>query len=374
MASTSVVSPLQFVQNVLSLQSEAGRPSAQICSAITKLKDLCEIQTPGAALDWRRGTGASTSGGGSSGGGGNSRPLFRGPGTGASLSPGMPRSSSNRSFGASTSGGGSPHTPSAGSPFTPSPLPGGTGGPTRYQSMFKNSSQDVEDKILNNIILSKLNKFSGSTYTDVRDFLYQILGSEEPEMAEMVRHFMQLVFKKAATEEVYCPLYAKLLADISSRYKVILEEMQKLQDTYLDIFEDVVEVPEGGDNYEAFVEKNKEKKYRQGYSQFLAELAALEILDLSNLEQTFRRLFDLMLRYAAVPDKKALVEEYADCLVRMSKVLKKKSSPFFLAARNSLSTQSASALTELIDKKEMFPSLSQKARFILMDVKDNLSA
>jgi len=231
----------------------------------------------------------------------------------------------------------------------------------------------VEDKILNNIILSKLNKFSGTTYTDVRDFLYQILGSGEPDLGEMVRQFMLMVFKKAASEEIYCALYARLLAEISTRYKVILEEMQKLQEHYLEIFDEVEEVQEG-QNYDTFVEKNKDKRYRQGYSQFLAELAALEILDLSNLEQTFRKLTDLMLKYAVEPESKTLVEEYADCLVRMSRVVKKKSSPFFIAARASLLAISRTSVDTLLAQKGAFPSLSPKAKFILMDVKDNLAA
>jgi hypothetical protein len=241
----------------------------------------------------------------------------------------------------------------------------------RYQSRFKNSSQPVEDKILNNIILSKLNKFSTTTYVDVREFLYQILGSGEPDLGEMVRQFMLLVFKKAASEEVYCALYAKLLAELSVRYNVILEVMHTLQSNYLEIFDEVEEIAEGGDNYDVFVEKNREKRYRQGYSQFLAELAALEIMELSHLEKTFQKLTSLMLKYASVPEKKALVEEYADCLVRMSRVLKK-SSAFFVSARSTLMSISKGSIDQLLEKKEQFPSLSPKARFILMDVKDNL--
>ena len=276
----------------------------------------------------------------------------------------MHRSNSARSF---ASGSASP----VGTPYSPLPSPYS---PMRYQSKFKNSSQPVEDKILNNIILSKLNKFSTATYADVRDFLYQILGSGEPDLGEMVRQFMTMVFKKAASEEVYCSLYARLLAEISTRYSVILEEMHVLQKNYLEIFDEVEEVPEGGDNYDAFVEKNKEKRYRQGYSQFLAELAALEILELTNLEQTVRKLTDLMLKYAAIPDSKTLVEEYADCLIRMSRVLKKKSSPFFSAARASLLSISKTSVDTLLAQKDSFPSLSSKARFILMDIKDNLTA
>lgn len=353
-------SPLEKVQGILALQSKMGRPSQTICTAISNLKDLCELNSSGIPSDWRRGGGKG----------------------GHSNAPAKPSFRSSHSGGpslANGSGSSSLHKPST---STPSISAGAVSRPSfnsmggshhvRYQSMFKNSSKPVEDKILNNIILSKLNKFSGSTYNDIRDFLYQILGSGEPDLAEMIREFMMLVFKKAASEEVYCPLYAKLLAEISGRYKVILEEMQKLQSNYIDIFDDV-EDPDGGEDYETFLAKNKEKRYRQGYSQFLAELAALEILDLSNLEKTFTKIFELMLKFGKLEHKKALLEEYADCLVRMSKVLKKKMTPFFIEARSTLLRISSGAIEEFLHNKGIYPSLSPKARFILMDVKDNLS-
>ena len=354
---------LQTIQGLLALQPQAGKPSQAICSAVGGLKELCDFQGT-TTVDWRRGTPSSLH---QNNRGGNARSNFRNQ-TNQAPSP-IHKSSSARSFGSITSPN---NTSPGGSPFTPVPA-SGSYTPVRYQSRFKNSSQPVEDKILNNIILSKLNKFSSATYVDVREFLYQILGSGEPDLGEMVRQFMLLVFKKAASEEVYCSLYAKLLAEISIRYKVILEEMQKLQSNYLDIFEEVEEIPEGGDNYNVFVEKNRDKRYRQGYSQFLAELAALEILELSNLTETFMKLTGLMLKYAAMSEKKALVEEYADCLVRMSRVLKKKSAPFFVAARASLLAISKNSVDTLLANKDTFPSLSPKARFILMDIKDNLT-
>lgn len=297
---------------------------------IATMKDLCELQ---GMTDWRRGTPSYT---------GTQRFAPRGP----------PRSAA-----------------------PPAPLPAGALPPAhaphnRYQSRFKNSTQPVEDKILNNIILSKLNKFSPATYADIRDFLYQILGSGDPDLATLVRDFIMLVFRKAASEEVYCALYAKLLAEISSRYTVVLEEMHKLQSNYTEIFEDVVEIPEGGDNYEAFVEKNKEKRYRQGYSQFLAELTALEILDLSTLRDTFQLLLGLIQRHGLVAGKKTLVDEYADCLVRMSKVLKKRMTPFFTNARSTILETCGETLNACIATK--CESISPKSRFLLMDVKDSM--
>jgi len=343
---------LQDIQSLLALQSQVGKPSQAVCIAVGALKDLCELQGT-TNVDWRRNAPPSPNQ--------NGRQVFRNQSSG-SLSSGLHKSSSAHSFRSSNSSPGNTSPTVVSSSYTP----------MRYQSRFKSATKDVDDKILNNIILSKLNKFSISTYVDVREFLYQILGSGEPDLGQMVRQFMLLVFKKAASEEIYCALYAKLLAEISVRYKVILEEMQKLQTNYLEIFEEIEEVAEGGDNYDVFVEKNREKRYRQGYSQFLAELATLEILKLSNLEETFMKLSGLMLKYAAIPEKKALVEEYADCLVKMTRVFKKKSSQFFSDARASLLAISKDSIDTLLEKKEMFPSLSPKARFILMDIKDNL--
>jgi len=352
----TVMVTIPQIQSILSNQKTVGRPSAQICTNIAGLKDLCELN--GTNVDWRRGTQGASPG---------ARPVYRNgnsPSVSQNSSP-FPKSSSSKSLISSP-----PESPAA---YSPVPKTNGPYVSVRYQSQFKNSSQPMDDKILNNIILSKLNKFSVTTYGDIREFLYQILGSGEEGLADMIRQFMLMVFKKAASEEIYCSLYAKLLSEISVRYGVILEEMHKLQENYLTIFDDVEE-KENSEKYETFVEKNIEKRYRQGYSQFIAELSTLEIIKLSHLEQTFCRIFDLILKNAVLPDKRTLLEEYADCLVRMSRVFKKKSSPFFVSARSSLLALSKQTLDLVITKKDDYPSISPKARFILMDVKDNLTA
>lgn len=383
----TVESPLQLVQSILKQQKDVGRPSQEICTRIAGLKDLVEIGPVGGSSfqDWRRGGGGGGGGSNSNNGGGSIRGYhsrsmngFRnGGGASATTSspvptpPSTPLSLPSIPFRRVTSYNSTASAESATSQSSMPPL--GQGSPAaRYQSKFKNSNQPVESKILNNIILSKLNKFSPATYADIRDFLYQILGSGEPDLTEMIRDFMMLVFRKAASEEVYCSLYAKLLAEISSRYTVILEEMHKLHDNYLEVFDDVVEIPEGGDGYEEFVAKNREKRYRQGYSQFLSELAALEILSKSALEQSVQKLMSCIRAAAEKPEKKTLVEEYVDCLVRMVRVLRKKRTVFADAARTSLLGLSQETLTSCIGEKERFVSLSPKARFLLMDVKDIL--
>lgn len=340
---------VETIRDVLAQQKTMARPSSSICATIAALKELCDIGPP--QVDWRRPQATAAP------------RTFRSQQPAPTPSPqAFTRNASSFSLGSVASGAESPVSPATKK----------SGASPRYQSQFKNSSQPVEDKILNNIILSKLNKFCPTTYNEIRDFLYQILGSDDAGVCDMIRQFMLLVFKKAASEELYCSLYAKLLSEISERYKVILDEMNLLQENYLAIF-DEVEEKEQHEKYDTFIEKNIEKRYRQGYSQFIAELSTLEIIKLSQLEETFKRIFDSISKNGVEPEKRTLIEEYIDCLLRMSRVFKKKRSPFIVAAKHSLMGLSTPYLEEILGKKEMYKSVSPKARFILMDVKDNLS-
>jgi hypothetical protein len=331
------------IKQILSLPPITQRPSQAICDIIANLQDLCEIQGMTIRAEWRRATP-------------DNQYRFSG-------SPGdsTPRRNGFRSNGETPISRVSSASSISASP--PPPVP-------KYQSKFKNSNQPVDDKILNNIILSKLNKFSAKTYNEIRDFLYQILGSGEPGLQEMIPHFMKLVFRKAAIEEIFCPLYAKLLSEISAKYSVILDEMHTLQANYMDIFDDIHE-PESKD-YALYVENQKAKEYRKGYSQFLAELTALEILDLNVLNTTFQCILKNMTHFGKMDDNKTLLEGYSDCLFRMAKVLKKKTTPFFIGARQTLLASNGTVLEHMINNKSEYVSESAKTRFILMDIYDIL--
>lgn len=338
----------RIIKTILGHQSSVPKPTVEICSAITNMKDLIELQGT-VQNDWRRNSPTESG-----------SPRFHSSGSTESFSKRsnfrtggdspISRVSSSKSFSNMEMAGGG----------TPPPIP-------KYQSKFKNSNQPVEDKILNNIILSKLNKFSPKTYSEIRDFLYQILGSGEPDLQEMIRDFMLLVFKKAAAEETFCALYAKLLCEISSRYSVILVEMQSLQKNYLGIFDDIQD-PTSKD-YELFVESQKEKRYRRGYSQFLAELIALDILNIDLLKSTFQRILANMLLFGKLSDKTTLLEEYSDCLLRMAKVLKNKNTAHF---KKALMEENGQTLSELIANYKIYPSISAKTKFMMMDVLENL--
>ena len=357
--------------------------SADTQQKIANLRGILDSKTLASARnggDWRRGAANSSS---------NSGTEQRWRNTNGTQRNGFMRNSNSSGSLSNGSGGGTPRTPLttpvAQQPSTPkTPYTGPPLG--RYQSRFKNQSEPIEEKILNRIIRLKLNKFGPTTYTEIRDFLYQILGqesvateddgevqAEEGQVAEFVRDFMLMVFKKAASEEIYCPLYAKLLSEIGSKHSVIFEEMNSLYKNYMEIFEEA-DVNTASGDMASFEKKNVEKKYRQGYSQFIAELTTLEILSLDALLATFRTLFSQIEKHGRTAENKPLIEEYVDCLLRMSRVMKGKSSEFFCTARNKLFLQNKETIDNLINIRDgTYPSLSPKARFLLMDIRDILN-
>ena len=343
----------KHIKVILSLEGGVSKPPTSVCASIQSMRDLIELQSHIKA-EWRK-TGTESGSGSpyrfhsSTTDSFSKKMAFKGTQDGQMPRNNLLKSGQSQSHNDNTN--------------TPPPIP-------KYQSKFKNSTQPVDDKILNNIILSKLNKFSPKTYSEIRDFLYQILGSGEPDLQQMIRDFMKLVFRKAAIEEIFCPLYAKLLCEISVRYTVILQEMNSLQSNYLLIFDDVHEST--SNDYNEFVESQKNKQYRLGYSQFLAELTGLEILDLDLLNSTFQKILKNMLAIGVQEDKKTLMDEYCDCLSRMAKVLKKKNGKFFVTARQTVYQSNKDTLNEFIQNFQNYPSETTKTRFILMDIKDIL--
>jgi hypothetical protein len=240
----------------------------------------------------------------------------------------QPSSSSHYAFGNRNKGGFTGRQvsePPASIPLTNSTTPvtetqvsadGFRPAPQKYVSKFKKSSEKVEDTILNTILLGKLNKFSELNYAEIKEFVTHIIDGGQ---TEMIKCFMKLVFEKAASEEMFCPLYAKLLSELSSRYPVLLTEMANLYSVYMAIFE---EVPEGkAENYNEVCKQNVEKKYRRGYSQFLAELIKHNVINNEVFMKTITTIITQIEYNLKTKEATKLIEEYADCLIKVMKAI-----------------------------------------------------
>ena len=235
----------------------------------------------------------------------------------------------------------------------------------RYHSRFK-ATGNIEDKILNTVIGNKLNAFTPLTYNDTRDFIYQIIDSGE---REFTRDFIVKVFAKATTEDLYCALFAKLIAEIAHKYPVMYEEMDKYHSEFLSVFEDVKEDAET--DYVVLV---KQKQYRMGYGQFIAELAGLNALEKHQLISMVTKIGDSIWALSAAENKVKTVEEFIDCLVRLTAGLRDRSPVFFKSVKGELVKILGEKISTLIARSSPFPSLSKKGGFGLMDLKEILGA
>jgi hypothetical protein len=197
------------------------------------------------------------------------------------------------------------------------PRSGGHSLANKYVSKFKKNSEKVEDTILNTIILGKLNKFSELNYDEIKEFITHIIDSGE---TDMIKCFMKLVFEKAASEEIFCPLYAKLLGQLSARYPILLTEMANLYSQYMEIFEEIEE--DNATNYNEVCKRNVEKKYRRGYSQFLAELIKHDVIDIDVFMKTVTKIITQVELNKMRKEYTKLNEEYADCLMKIMKAIR----------------------------------------------------
>jgi len=242
----------------------------------------------------------------------------------------------------------------------------------KYVSKFK-KTENLDNTILNTIINGKLNTFSPTNYNDIKCFLEQILDSGE---TDFLKDFMLLVFKKAAAEEIYCPHYARLLSELSKSYPILNDEMLKLQQTFMGIFDEVEEMSVAKEDYAAFLERNKQKIFRLGYSQFLAELSRNGVLSSTIILATLNKLLDQICIFGQKSDNNKLIEEYCDCLLRMIKIFEKVQSGSYLGSlKTDIHLNMNDRISEILKNSSAnYPSISKKAKFSLMDISDILSA
>ena len=191
---------------------------------------------------------------------------------------------------------------------------------------------------------------------------------------------MKLVFEKAASEEIFCPLYAKLLSELSSRYPVLLSEMANLYSVYMEIFEEVVDTK--AENYNEVCLRNVEKKYRRGYSQFLAELIKYSVIDTDIFMKTVIKIITQIENNIKILEAIKINEEYGDCLMKIMKAIQEDSyggDDIDLTKRTMIETIRQSLKVDIINRIQHlsvrnteYKGISNKARFTFLDVYESI--
>ena len=242
----------------------------------------------------------------------------------------------------------------------------------KYVSKFKKTTDKVEDTILNTILLGKLNKFSEPNYNEIKEFITHIIDSGQ---TDMMKCFMNIVFEKAASEEIFCPLYARLLSELSMQYPILLSEMSNLFSKYMKIFEEIVGTD--SDNYDELCKRNIEEKYRRGYSQFLAELIKYNTIDTDTFIKTLLTIITQIELNASTTESIKLNEEFADCLMKVMKAIRtnmvdmEDDHPIY-QVRNILKHDIMGRIKPLSVKCADYIGISNKARFTFLDIYESI--
>jgi MIF4G domain len=229
---------------------------------------------------------------------------------------------------------------------------------SRYQPLeTKIANESLEDRIMGKI-RSKINKIGESTYEPTKAFMVQILDSGETDFLD---EFMRFVFKKAATESSFCAIYARLLHELADEFGHLRTEMVRRFQEYTQIFTEAKSAPDVGTaDYEAFVESQSQKKFRRGYSQFVAELAKLGEIQTDDFRMLVVKIVESIQESVKDPDNRVLSDELIDCLITICR-----------SSGSLLTNDYLKAVDEIVKSpRTNMPGLSTKGLCGLMDLQD----
>jgi hypothetical protein len=156
--------------------------------------------------------------------------------------------------------------------------------------------------------------------------------------------------------------------------------MANLYAQYMLIFE---EVTDGTDeNYSELCERNIVKKYRRGYSQFLAELIKYNVIDMDTFMKTVTKIISQIELNLTLSGSIKLNEEFADCLMKIMKAIQttncdddddeKEDLSNILKIRTILKKEIALRIQPLTIRRPDYVGLSNKARFTFLDIYENI--
>lgn len=272
------------------------------------------------------------------------------------------RRKDHRGGGGHHRGGGTHHAAATAAPSAAPSSPPAAAAANTFSSAAVKASEDVEDRILAKV-KGKINKIGPSTYDATKSFMQQILDSNETEFLD---EFMQFVFQKAATESAFCSLYARLLHELADEFTHLRTTMVALFRDYTRIFSEVSEPSKTDEtSYKQFVEAQERKKFRRGYSQFVAELVKAGEVSAADFGTLITNITTVLESNYMDATKTLLCEEYIDCLANMcttaSTILC--DADWSPAIRDRIQVLSKKPRAEV-------PGITNKARFALMDLAD----
>ena len=219
-----------------------------------------------------------------------------------------------------------------------------------------------------NEINSLLNKLSPKNFEDITKKIIDYY-KEDDFKNDLIIKTIDNIFLKAVMQPVYCPWYVKFLKQIDEKYSKI-EIINKKCIEFKGIIKQQEEKDENAqkkmslsekEKYDLFCKANKEKKYKEGYSQFIGELFNNKMINDSTLEQNVSFFVENLEVSSAENAKSLYVEDLLICICKLFDTVSKND-------KNKIITPYCNRVILIKDNK----LLPKRLQFKLMDLKDLL--
>lgn len=204
-------------------------------------------------------------------------------------------------------------------------------------------------------INSNLNKISPKNFSNIAKNIISIINKNNKILPLCIEN----IFKKAVNQPVYCEYYVKL-------FTIFIEnkfEIQNLINEKCQLFTVLLEYKLAPNNsgefdYDEFCKSIKEKTYKNGFSQFIGELANYSLIDISIINENISIFIKNLEDIIKDDPKNDFVEDNILCLYRI-----------LTTCKNKIENKE-----EIIKKMEEFKNsgIIKRLKFKIMDLLDEL--
>lgn len=178
-----------------------------------------------------------------------------------------------------------------------------------------------------NEINALLNKLSPKNFDKIVPRIQEYYNKDD-ERDSLLESTIDNIFLKAVMQPVYCPYYVKLLKIMNESYKKEGIINNKCIEFKTILKSDVKESEPDTENkeimtlsekekYDLFCKANKEKKYKEGYSQFIGELFNNGMINVLTLEENVSLFVESLENSTKEDAKSTYVEDALICIYKL---------------------------------------------------------
>jgi hypothetical protein len=235
------------------------------------------------------------------------------------------------------------------------------------KTIFKKTDLGLCEKYSNEIN-SLLNKLSPKNFDKITNSILEYYEKDDVTieiLKELIIFTINNIFSKAIMQPFYCPYYVKLLKILDEKF-----ETNDIIDTKCSEFKDVInntanknventkKKTDEQQQYDDFCDEVKNKKTKEGYSQFIGELYNNSMIKYSTLEVNINTFFEILEQEIQKNSQSDEVEYLIICLCKL-----------FLTISNKLDKPNSRIIIgkfKVVQKNDLIKRL----KFKLMDITD----